>query len=201
MASIEWDQRYASESYFYGTEPNDFLREQFELIARGGRVLCLAEGEGRNAVFLAGHGYEVVAIDQSLVGLQKVDRLAAAKGVRVQTVCADLADYTIEPDAWDGIVSIWCHLPHSLRAQVHRQVVWGLKHRGVFLLEAYTPAQLHYKTGGPPCAELLPTLQELRQELTGLDLVRAVELDRVIAEGQRHNGLSAVVQIIAHRRH
>ena len=196
---MSWDERYGASGFFYGTEPNDFLRERCAAIPAGGDVLCLAEGEGRNAVFLAGQGYRVVAVDQSAVGLGKATQLAADRGVRIETVVANLDGYAIEPGRWDGIVSIWCHLPTALRAAVHRQVVAGLKAGGVFLLEAYTPAQLQHGTGGPKDIDLLPTLAALRQELAGLDLLHAVEIERVIHEGQGHAGLSAVVQVLARR--
>ena len=195
-----WDEKYGAPGHYYGTEPNDFLREHHAVIPAGGRVLCLAEGEGRNAVFLAQQGLEVVAVDQSPVGLRKAQTLAAKRGVTISTVVADLADYRIEPGHWDGIVSIWCHLPEPLRADVHRQVVVGLKHGGAFLLEAYTPAQLNYGTGGPKSIDLLPTLAELRIELDGLDLVHAAEREREVHEGQGHFGLSAVVDIVAVKR-
>jgi hypothetical protein len=115
-------------------------------------------------------------------------------------VVADLADYRIAPGHWDGIVSIWCHLPRPLRTEVHRQAVAGLRRGGVFLLEAYTPAQLNYGTGGPKSVDLLPTLAELRTELEGLDLVHAVESERDVHEGLGHTGLSAVVDIVAFKR-
>lgn len=197
---ISWDERYGAAEYYYGTEPNEFLRDHAHLIRRYGEVLCLAEGEGRNAVFLAQQGVRPVALDQSAVGLSKASKLAVDKGVRIETVVADLDAYEIEPGRWDAIVSIWCHLPATLRAAVHRQVVTGLKAEGVFLLEAYTPAQLRYGTGGPKSADLLPTLAELRNELSGLDLVHATELERVVQEGRGHTGLSAVVQVVARRR-
>jgi hypothetical protein len=120
--------------------------------------------------------------------------------VQIETVVADLADYRIAPGHWDGIVSIWCHLPQPLRTDVHRQVVAGLRSGGVFLLEAYTPAQLNYGTGGPKSIDLLPTLAELRTELDGLDLVHAVEREREVHEGHGHTGLSAVVDIVAIKR-
>ncbi len=196
---ISWDERYGTADYFYGTEPNDFLRGHCSEIRPGGDVLCLAEGEGRNAVFLAQQGFVPVAVDQSAVGLGKAAQLAAASGVRIETVVADLAEYRVEPERWDGIVSIWCHLPSALRAAVHRQVVAGLKIGGVFLLEAYTPAQLAYGTGGPKDTDLLPTLAGLREELVGLEFVHAAELERVIHEGPGHAGPSAVVQVVARR--
>ena len=197
---ISWDEKYGAPGHYYGTEPNGFLRERHAVIPPGGRVLCLAEGEGRNAVFLAQQGYQVAAVDQSPVGLRKAQALAAERGVQIETVVADLAEYRIAPDHWDGIVSIWCHLPQPLRTAVHRQVVAGLNVGGAFLLEAYTPAQLGYGTGGPKSVDLLPTLAELRDELAGLDLVHAVEREREVHEGQGHFGLSAVVDIVAVRR-
>jgi SAM-dependent methyltransferase len=197
---ISWDERYGASGYYYGAEPNDFLREYCSQIRRGGAVLCLGEGEGRNSVFLAEQGFHPVAVDQSAVGLKKAEQLAASRGVRIDTVVADLAHYRIEPGQWDGIVSIWCHLPAALRAAVHRQVVTGLATGGVFLLEAYTPAQLAYGTGGPKTADLLPRLAELREELAGLEFVRAEERERVVHEGAGHSGPSAVVQVIAVRR-
>jgi SAM-dependent methyltransferase len=195
-----WDERYGAAAYYYGTAPNDFLRERCSAIPHGGDVLCLAEGEGRNAVFLAQQGFRVVAVDQSAVGLKKAGQLATERGVRIETIVADLDGYRIEAGRWDGIVSIWCHLPAGLRAAVHRQVVAGLKIGGVFLLEAYTPAQLRYGTGGPRTADLLPTLAELRKELAGLDFVHAEERERTVHEGKGHTGPSAVVQLVACRR-
>jgi SAM-dependent methyltransferase len=194
-----WDERYSAPDYFYGTEPNDFLREQAAAIPAGGGVLCLAEGEGRNAVFLASLGLHVVALDQSGEGLRKTLKLAAVRNVAVATIQADLASYAIEPGRWDAVVSIWCHLPSALRGRVHAQVVAGLKPGGVFLLEAYRPEQLRFGTGGPKEADLMPTLAQLRQELAGLDFRHLVELEREVHEGQGHSGKSAVVQVIARR--
>jgi SAM-dependent methyltransferase len=195
-----WDERYSASSYFYGTAPNDFVRERHAAIRAGGDVLCIGEGEGRNAVFLAEQGYRPVALDQSAVGLTKARQLAAGRGVHLDTIVADLANFEFEPGRWDAIVSIWCHLPRELRAAVHRKVVAGLKVGGVFLLEAYTPAQLAHGTGGPKTVDLLPTLAELRTELAPLELVHAEERERMVHEGKGHDGLSAVVQIVAVRR-
>lgn len=194
-----WDERYSAEGYYYGTDPNDFLDEQAHCIVPGGAVLCLGEGEGRNAVHLAGRGFEVTAVDQSPVGLAKAERLAAVRGVHVHTVVADLADWPLGRECWDGIVSIWCHLPRVLRAAVHRQVVAALRPGGVFVLEAYTPDQLRFRTGGPTDPELMPTLADLRGELQGLDLVVAAECERVVHEGKGHDGPSAVVQLVGRR--
>jgi hypothetical protein len=195
-----WDERYGDARYYYGTEPNDFLREHAAAIPAGGTVLSLGEGEGRNAVFLAGLGLSVVALDQSAVGLGKARRLASVRGVNIDTLVADLNEYRIEADHWDGIVSIWCHMPRAVRPALHRQIMLGLKPGGVLLLEAYTPAQISHGTGGPKSIDLLPTLDELREDLGEFELVHALERERIVQEGPGHTGLSAVVQIIAKRR-
>jgi SAM-dependent methyltransferase len=191
-----WDTRYSSQDYVYGTEPNAFLAEVGGRIAPRGRVLSLAEGEGRNAVYLATMGYQVTGVDSSRVGLEKAQRLAAQHSVGITTVVADLAEFPIEPGSWDGIISIFCHLPSHVRAAVHRRVVAGLRPGGVFILEAYTPRQLTFKTGGPSQIDALADLATLRRELAGLRLVRAAELERDVFEGQGHFGRSAVVQIL-----
>jgi SAM-dependent methyltransferase len=160
-------------------------------------VLCLGEGEGRNAVFLAERGLAPLAVDLSSVGLEKAQRLAEQRGVRISTLVTDLADYRIEPARWAGIVSIWCHLPSALRGRVYRDVVAGLAPGGMLLLESYTPAQIGRGTGGPSSADLMPTLPQLREELAGLELLEARECEREVREGRGHGGLSAVVQIVA----
>lgn len=193
-----WDERYAEDDYVYGTEPNDFLRAAVANVPRG-RALCLAEGEGRNAVFLAQQGFDVLAVDRSAVGLQKAQRLAEDRGVQIETLVADLADYAIEPDSWDLIVSIFCHLPADVRRRLHAEVVAGLRPGGVFILEAYTPAQLEWGTGGPPTAELMMTREALTEELDGLEFEEAVERERDVIEGRFHTGRGAVVQVLAHK--
>ena len=194
-----WDDRYKNEDFAYGKEPNDFLREEFTRIPAGGHVLCLAEGEGRNAVFLAEQGYQVTAIDLSEVGLKKAQQLAKEKGVNISTQVADLAKYPLEIDSWDGIVSIWAHVPESIRQQVHAQVAHALKPEGIFLLEAYTYQQTKMEAVGGPSAEQqdrFGSLMNLRLELVELEEVLGVEKRRIVSEGARHQGLSAVVQFI-----
>jgi SAM-dependent methyltransferase len=174
---------------------NDFLASVSERIPKG-RVLCLAEGEGRNAVHLASLGYEVTAVDSSPVGLAKACALADERGVGLTTVEQDLADFTIEKGSWQGIVSIFCHLPPSLRKEVHRRCVEGLSPGGVFVLEGFIERQLEYGTGGPRDRVLLFERDELIRELEGLELVTAHEMDRELHEGQYHDGVAAVVQIL-----
>ncbi len=190
-----WDKRYDTEEYVYGKAPNKFLAEAVKPLKRG-KALCLAEGEGRNAVYLAQQGFEVLAVDQSAVGLRKADALAAERDVSIATQVADLADFPIEPGQWALIVSIFCHLPPDLRKKTHRDAVRGLKPGGALVLEGYTPEQLNYKTGGPPTVELMMTKEILTEELAGLRITQCRQLVRDILEGKFHGGPGAVVQFI-----
>ena len=193
-----WNERFSATNYVYGETPNVFVAEVAPQIPAG-PVLCLAEGEGRNAVHLATLGHRVTAVDQSEVGVAKARRLAGARSVEIETVVSDLANYSIAPGTWAGIVATFAHFPPPLRRQVHRAVAAGLQTGGVFILEAYTPAQLAFGTGGPKSPELLMTLAALREELSGLDFQVARELARDVIEGGGHTGRGAVVQILARR--
>lgn len=192
----EWDQAYAAPGFVYGTAPNDFLLEVAGQLPPG-PVLCLGEGEGRNAVFLADRGHRVVAVDRSRVGLTKARRLAAERGLVIETVVADLATFPIPPDTFDAATSIFCHLPPAIRTGLYAAVARALRPGGALVLEAYATRQLEYGTGGPSRPELLMTLADVRRELPGLELVIAREIDREVNEGSRHHGLGAVVQVLA----
>ena len=191
-----WDERYSAASYAYGKTPNQFLEDNYKVIPKG-KVLSLAEGEGRNAVFLAKQGYDVTAVDASQVGLEKAKKLADENGVSIEFIYADLADFDIGESRWDGIISIFCPLSSVIRKELHKKVVAGLKMRGVFLIEAYTPDQLKYATGGGKSADLMNTKESLSLELYGLKFKHLVELERAVVEGIYHTGLGAVVQVIA----
>jgi len=193
-----WDERYGEAGFAYGTKPNDFLVEVVDRIPPG-PVLCLAEGEGRNAVFLAARGHPVTAVDQSRVGLAKAKALAAEQGVSLETRVSDLAEFDYRADHYAGIVSIWAHTPPEVRRLVHEKCVQALAPGGVMILEAYTPAQLERGTGGPPNPALCMTAAALRDELSGLEFESLEERDRVVSEGKYHQGRSAVVQLLARR--
>jgi len=198
MDAAFWNNRYAVAGHVYGEAPNAFVAEVAPQIPAG-PVLCLAEGEGRNAVHLAALGHRVTAVDQSEIGLAKAQRLAGARGVEIEAVLADLENYAITAGAWAGIIATFAHLPPALRRWVHCKAVAGLQSCGVFVLEAYTPAQLAFGTGGPKTPELLMTLAALREELSGLQFLIARELERDVIEGDGHTGRGAVVQILARR--
>ena len=198
MSAGFWDERYAEPEFTYGTEPNDFLREMAPRIPSG-PVLGLGEGQGRNAVFLAGLGHPVTAVDQSPVGLARARNLAATRGVTLTTVVADLAAFDPGPGPWSGIFSIFCHVPSSIRRRLYPRCAEILAPGGVLLIESYTPDQPAHGTGGPKESDLLCTLAELRELLPGLDLEIGRETVREVHEGPYHHGPGAVVQVVARK--
>lgn len=195
-----WNEKYAAAEYIFGTEPNDFLKAHADQL-KPGSVCCLADGEGRNGVYLAKLGFDVTSIDLSEVGLEKARKLAEANDVEIKTICADLNDFAKEPNRWDNIVSIFCHLPPPLREKVHAASIDALSEGGNFLLEAYTPKQLEMPgIGGPPVAELLYSSDMLIDDFQSLEIVQALETEREVNEGSKHVGLASVIQFFAKKR-
>ncbi len=197
MKASDWDERFSGELP-YGLEPNEFVAEQGHRIPPG-PVLCLAEGYGRNALWLAARGHAVTAAEQSTVGIARGTALAAERGLDITWIPGDLADLDMGAGRWSGIVSTFAHLPPALRADVHQRVVRALAPGGVFILEAYSPAQLAYHTGGPKQVELLMTRDGLVRELAGLDFEVAQEIEREVIEGAMHSGKAAVVQVVGRK--
>lgn len=188
-----WDERFSIDGYFYGTEPNTFLRESVAHL-RPGSVLCLAEGEGRNAVYLAQQGFTVTAVDSSRVGREKAMKLAQSAGVTITYEVVDLAEYSLMQDAWDNIVSIFCHLPPTLRQRVHAAIPDALKPNGCLIIEGYSKEQLQRDTGGPKDSAMLFSVPELTHEIAGLNWQRLQHCQRDVIEGIGHTGEADVVQ-------
>lgn len=191
-----WDERYAGATFKYGTDPNDFLRAHVADLPPGGEVLCLADGEGRNGVFLATQGFRVTGVDASAVGLAKSQQLAAQRGVQLTGHLVDLADWDLGEARWDTIVSIWAHLPAAIRAPLHPRIARALRPAGVLLFEHYHPNQLTYGTGGPPDATMMLTLAELHAAYPGWEPIHTFEGERDVQEGNGHSGPSYVTQAI-----
>lgn len=193
-----WNQRYDSHEFAYGTEPNSFLVQNAKLLS--GPVLCLAEGEGRNAVFLASLGLEVLGVDGSEVGLAKAQKLAASRGLSIRTEVVDLATYEPKEEFYGSVVSISAHLPRSNRERLHRLVERCLKPGGIMLLEAYTKAQLARNTGGPKDPDMLMARVDIEQEFPNCEPIISQEIDREVVEGTFHTGLASVVQFLARKK-
>lgn len=193
-----WNERYTSDDFAYGTEPNSFLASNAKILT--GPVLSLAEGEGRNAVFLASLGLDVLAVDGSEAGLVKANMLAASRGLSIRTEVADLATYEPPENSFGSVVSISAHLPSLIRKRLHRLVERCLKPGGIMLLEAYTLAQLARNTGGPKDPDFLMDCREIETEFPNCDLILSQEIEREVVEGKFHTGLASVVQFIARKK-
>lgn len=193
-----WDQRYGIDRYIYGTQPNSFLAENAKLLT--GPILNLAEGEGRNAVFLASLGLDVLGVDGSEVGLAKARVLAESRGLVIRTEVADLATYEPFENCYGSVVSISCHLPSDVRRRLHRLVERSLKPGGIFLLEGYTKSQLSRDTGGPKDPDLLSGHLDLEEDFRNCELILSQEIEREVIEGDYHSGLASVVQFIAKKK-
>ncbi|WP_345785640.1 class I SAM-dependent methyltransferase [Pelagicoccus sp. SDUM812003] len=190
-----WDQRYAQEGYAYGIEPNAFLAENAYRLASP--TLSLAEGEGRNAVFLAKQGLRVTGIDSSSVGLGKAQALSEQEGVSIETVVADLSDCDLGKDRYRSLVSIFAHFPSAWRKGLYQRCLAALRPGSIILLEAYTPEQLELGTGGPKDPDLLVTLDSLREDFEGCEILLSRTVKRPVNEGRLHTGLASVAQFIA----
>ncbi|SFR48742.1 bifunctional 2-polyprenyl-6-hydroxyphenol methylase/3-demethylubiquinol 3-O-methyltransferase UbiG [Thiomicrospira sp. ALE5] len=197
---MDWNQKYQGQDYFYGTKPNDFLKSQATLWQSPKKILCIAEGEGRNATYLASLGHRVFAIDSSSVAREKALKLAASSQVTIDYQLADLANFDFGQQQWDAVVSIFCHLPSSLRHKVHQRVEAGLVQGGTFLLEAYTPNQLAFGTGGPKDTNLLYTPDQITNDFSQINWSLAHEVQRNIQEGTGHQGMSAVIQFLGSKK-
>ena len=193
-----WDQRYAVDEYIYGTEPNSFLAEHAEMLS--GPALSLAEGEGRNGVFLASLGLKVHGVDGSNVGLAKAQALARSRGVEIQTEVADLGVFEPAANYYGSVVSIFAHLPSAIREKLYPLVERCLKPGGIILLEAYSEDQLARDTGGPKDADMLMTRAKIEREFPNCEPILLRELEREVCEGTYHTGVASVVQFIGRKK-
>jgi SAM-dependent methyltransferase len=194
----DWDKRFAADELPYGLEPNTFLVEEAARLSNA-NILCIAEGYGRNATWLAAQGHRVTAVEQSSVGIARAKALAAERGVSVEILQGDLETFDLGESRWDAIVSIFVHLPPELRADVYARAVRALAPGGLMIVEAYCPAQLGFRSGGPREVALLPTREQLVRELDGLEFLVAREIEREVNEGALHHGAAAVVQVVGRK--
>jgi len=200
MSNTFWNERYSADELVYGAAPNEFLAGLAGQLPRSGHALDIGAGEGRNALFLASLGLDVLAVDQSEVGMQKALRLANERKLSLRVQAADLQHFDAEPNSFDVVSSIFVHLPAALRAAVHRRVAAWLKPGGAFILEAYAPDQIERETGGPKNPAHLASLEVLLDELAGLTIEHQAALVRNVSEGRFHTGEASAVQVVARKR-
>ena len=201
MSELErWEARFAGLEYHFGTEPNAFLKSKAGLLKPGQKALSIADGEGRNGVFLAERGLDVLAMDFSPTALAKSQALAKQRGVTIRTEQADLDTWRWPIEAFDVVVAIFfqfCAPP--LRARVFDGIKRALKPGGLLLMEGYTPKQREYKTGGPSEVENLYTRKLLEESFSDFASVEIREYDSEIHEGPGHGGMSALIDLVGRK--
>lgn len=199
-----WNERYAGDEYHFGVEPNAFLASNYERLKPGMSCLAVADGEGRNGVWLAEQGLRVLSVDSSSVAVDKARALAARRGVDMQVELVDLAcwDWPVpdcaEGSGYDIVAGIFIQFASPvLREQMFAHIKRCLKPGGLLLLQGYTPRQLEYRTGGPSQAENLYTETMLREAFADMEILHLKEHDSVISEGAGHCGMSALIDLVA----
>jgi SAM-dependent methyltransferase len=193
-----WNQRFSGADYIFGEAPNTYLREQARHLPPAGRVLCVADGEGRNSVWLAQQGHRVSAFDIAERGVAKARALAQRAGVAVDCHVAGVDDWAWTPGAFDAVVAIFIQFADpATREQLFARMVRTLRPGGVLVLQGYTPRQLEFRTGGPPFASHLYTAELLREAFAALEIVDLREYEAELAEGTQHAGRSALIGLVA----
>jgi SAM-dependent methyltransferase len=196
-----WNERFAAPGYLFGTAPNAFLAAQRSRLPKRGDALAIADGEGRNGVWLAKQGLAVTAIDFSPVALAKARELAAREGVQLATIETDIGAWSWPAAAYDVVAAIFIQFaPPPQRATLFANMKRALRRGGLLLLEGYRPKQIDYKTGGPPHAENMYTRELLEAAFGDMTILHLAEHDSVIEEGTGHKGLSALIDLVAEKR-
>lgn len=195
-----WNRRFSESGYLFGTEPNAWLHDHAWLWEAGERVLSLADGEGRNSVWLAQQGLTVDAFDISEVGVRKARDFARITGVKVNFAVADIGTLQWPRSIYDGVVAIFIQFAHpELRTRIFRGIVQCLKPGGRLILQGYTPRQLEYRTGGPPFTSHMYTPELLREGFADLEILELREYETELAEGTGHKGHSALLGMVARK--
>lgn len=195
-----WDAHYADEAYIFGTAPNVFLAAQQPLLKAGQTALAVADGEGRNGVWLAQQGLDVLSVDISPLGQAKAKKLAQKKNVPIRFEEADLSRWDWGKDRFDVIVAIFVQFAGpEMRTQMFQNMKQALKPGGLLILQGYTPKQLEYRTGGPGQIENLYTKEMLQEYFADMDILHLHEHEEFIAEGTKHHGMSALVDMVARK--
>ncbi len=195
----QWQTRYSGPDYTFGKEPSAFLKSQAHRLRPGQRVLAVADGEGRNGVWLAEQGLDVLAIDFSPTALAKAQALAAERGATLRTELADVTTWHWPQAAFDVVVAIFAFVPAEQRQALFANFKRALKRGGLLLMQGYRPEQINYRTGGPPDAARLYTRALLEAEFGDMTELDIREHDSAISEGARHVGLSALIDLVARK--
>ncbi len=191
-----WNDRYSSEDFIYGKEPNKFFKSEIDKLVPG-NLLLPCEGEGRNAVYAAKLNWIVDAFDQSEKAKEKSETLADENNVSINYTVADAIKIEPGENKYDMIALIFAHFPSSIRKQVHQKCVKALKPGGLLLLEAFTPRQLNYQSGGPKDIDMLYTTEVIKDDFSNISIKYLEELEVDLSEGKHHSGSGDVLRLLA----
>lgn len=199
-----WDERYSGDEFVYGEGPDVYLASQRGRLHSGMKALVPGDGEGRNGVWLAEQGLEVITVDLSELGTRKANQLADRRGVSITTVQADLSSWSWPVSQFDIVASIFLHLPPTVRQQLHRAMLSSLRPGGLLVIEAFRPEQLRYRktygsSGGPPMEEMLFSETMLRDDFIEAEVIELESLEIDMGKEGAHSGLSAVIRGVFQR--
>ena len=195
-----WQERFAAPGYLFGTAPNQFLKAHAHLLRKGEKALAIADGEGRNGVFMAEQGLDVLSVDFAPLAQDKARKLAAERGVTLRVEQVDIINWDWPAEAFDVVAAIFFQFvgPEG-RDKIFAGIKKALKPGGLLLLEGYGPKQLEYKTGGPPHLENLYARAILEKAFGDFASIEVREYDAEIDEGPGHGGLSALVDLVGRK--
>ena len=194
-----WNERFDKAEFIFGKEPNEYLVEQTKKYLKPGqKVLCISDGEGRNGVWLAKQGMQVVGFDASDIALAKAKQFAKDNQVEVEYSFSDTDSFIWQANAYDAVIGIFIQFADpAMRERIFKQTYQALKPGGIFILQGYTPKQLEYKTGGPSLIEHLYTEELIRVLAKDFQILELMSYEKELSEGPRHTGMSAILGLVA----
>ena len=194
-----WDERYSPEEYVYGTEPNQFFKEQIQKINPTGKLLLPGEGEGRNAVFAAKLRWTVDAFDQSSVAKMKALKLAELNKVKINYSNVDLGKFIPQKNSYDCAAIIFVHLSTEIRSGFYRKIIESMKPKGKIILELFSKNQLGKDSGGPQDINMLSSIEEIKNNFMDLNTLILKEENIFIEEGAKHSGEASVIRFVGEK--
>jgi SAM-dependent methyltransferase len=196
-----WNERFDKEEFIFGKEPNEYLVDQSSRYLKSGNsVLCIADGEGRNGVWLAKQGMQVTGFDVSDVALEKAKQFARDNQVKIQYSLCDANGFDWRANTYDAVIGIFIQFADpAMRARIFQQVHQALKPGGIFILQGYTPKQLEFKTGGPSLIEHLYTEEMINALAKDFEILDLRSYERELSEGSRHAGMSALLGLVSQK--
>lgn len=194
-----WNKKFSRDGYLYGQKPNAFLVSCSANFKKNHRFLCLGEGEGRNAIYFAKRGYEVVALDASDVGLKKLQEHASEHNIEVKTRCVDLNEW--EPSKkYGSIVASFLHMYKDEREALFKKIHSCLETGGFFAGEFFSVNQLNYQSGGPKDVDLLYSVKDFENAFPGCEYHKLEETKTILNEGPGHQGEASVIRVIIQKK-